>query len=194
MTSKNYKSILKYLLLIFAFILISEFPVLARRPFSRQKGCLSNIRVLKEAVEMYNMDHEIEIDTVLPGRDYEEFEKKLIKNHYLRDVLYHTENDCSYGFVNITGTGTFFCKRHGTVDSPSDGNPQLPYYDTSLELPFTYEYSQKEERRDQEIARKKRFSYMVEIGGVLLIAFLIVFEIIVSIVIKLKKQKQKQSE
>lgn len=174
MTNKNYKSILKYFLFIFAYIIISESPILAHRPVSRQKVCLSNIRILEAAVEMYNMDQEKMIDTVIPGRDYEEFEKILIEKHYLKNVLYHPEKDCSYGFVNAISSGTYFCKRHGTVDSPSDGNPQLPTYNTSLEMPFTYEYSQKEERRDKKIARKKRFNQMIEIGGLLLIAFSII--------------------
>ena len=147
MISNHFKYII---FLVFFIMLVNDCPALDRRIASRQKICFSNIRVFQGAVEMYNLDHELKVKDIIPGRDYEEFEKILINEGYLKDVLYHVEDDCSYGFVDILGSGSAFCKRHGVVESPFDGPPILPNYDRSLERPFTYEYSKKEEKRDRE--------------------------------------------
>lgn len=149
-----------FVLFLFVFFISFEIPLFAYRPASRAKHCQSNLRVLQGAVEMYNMDHEKMIDTVVPGRNYEEFEKVLINEKYLKNFLYRPEKDCSYGFIDASATGTYFCKRHGTQDlfcDDYDKKPVLPKYNTNLEYPFSYEYETKEERAEIDRKIKKNF-------------------------------------
>ncbi len=79
---------------------------------ARLKACFSNQRVILEAVEMYNIDNKNHIETALPGSAFEKCEEILIQNHYLKDYIDLPESDCSYGFFDIIGSGTIFCKRH----------------------------------------------------------------------------------
>ena len=148
------KNIIFIIFLILILIHLSVSIAFARRPIPPRKGCLNNLVKLSKAVEMYNSVHKPKINTVLPGRDYEEFEKKLIKEKCLNNVLYRLEDDCSYGFVDILGSGSFFCKKHGIVDW-SEEKPKIPIYDKSLEKPFSEEYSNKEKRLEESRRQKK---------------------------------------
>ena len=106
----------------------------------KQKACFSNQRVLQGAIEMYNMDNSVMIETALPGGDYTDFEELLIREKYLKDYLELPTDECSYGFIDIVGTGTVFCKKHGTIESKVDEKPIIPEYDTSYERPISYSY------------------------------------------------------
>jgi hypothetical protein len=70
--------------------------------------CLSNIRVITGAIEMYNMDHsqmmtELDLD-------------KLVESHYLKEIPIKPTDKCDYFIVgDILSDGYIACKKHGTV-------------------------------------------------------------------------------
>lgn len=111
-----------------------------RRYPADQPECFKNQRILNGAVEMYNMDYSVMIDTVLPGRDFEDFEEMLIDKKYLNEYLPLASPNCAYGLINITGEGYVFCKNHGTYTSKDRENPTFPEYDKKLEIPFSPKY------------------------------------------------------
>ncbi len=158
-----YSVILIFLLISMFFI---EIPVFATKAIwsAIQKDCFKNIRNLTIAIEKYNKDHSSKVDTILPGRDYEDFEKILIKEKYLDDILYRTEDKCSYGIINFIASETVFCKKHGVIDGPApsiDEEPKLPKYNTSLEKPFSKEYEEK------QIKHLNRAQFFRKIGNFL---------------------------
>ena len=166
-------------------MLLIESPIYALKKATgaaRLKECLSNIRVLTGAIEMYNMDNATMLDTALPGGDYEEVEKLLIKGRYLKSNIGYTDEGCSYGFINILATGSVFCKKHGTVEKSVEGEfdkPELPEYDTSLEKPFSKEYEEIRYSilRDAQSKRNrgKFFFYLSQEPYLLLIIFVVIF-------------------
>ena len=111
-----------------------------RRYPADQSECFKNQRVLNNAVEMYNMDYSVMMDTVLPGRDFEDFEEILIDKKYLNEYLPLANTNCAYGIINITNDGYVFCKNHGTYTSKDRENPTFPEYDKKLEIPFSPKY------------------------------------------------------
>ena len=78
------------------------------RPQARYKACLSNQRVIVNAIEMYNMDHPESLD-----KYDEETEQMLINEHYLKSKMQKYELKCSYKmFTN----GEIYCEYHGGID------------------------------------------------------------------------------
>ena len=163
------------------------------RARARQRACFSNLRVLQGAIEMYNMDNVTMMDTALPNGDFGDHEEMLVQGHYLKDYLVPVEEDCAYGFIDMTGTGTAFCKKHGTLESKDEDNPIIPEYDKSLEKPFSFAYKENKKR----IQREKEYRKMLETTKEILksppfLIFAVVFIIIFTLMIGGKK-KQKSS-
>ena len=78
------------------------------RSHARYSACLSNQRVIMNAIEMYNMDHSTSID-----RYDEETENLLIKEGYLKSNIQKPENQCIYKMSNDR---EIFCEYHGGKD------------------------------------------------------------------------------
>ena len=133
---------------------VPNFP--RTRYSARLKACFSNQRVIQGSVEMYNMDNKIPIETALPGEAFEKCEELLVKEGYLKNNIDLIEPECSYGFFDIVGSGTVFCKKHGSCelypDRRNGDDIVMPSYDTSLEVPFSREYF---ERRNARIREKQ---------------------------------------
>ena len=140
--------------IIYTFINISvpHFP--SSRTTAELKACFSNQRVIQGAIEMYNMDNTIPIETALPGKAFEECEEMLVKERYLKNYIDLIEPECSYGFFDIVGSGTIFCKKHGSCELFSQRNNgddiAMPSYDTSLEVPLSGEYLERKNKRIKE--------------------------------------------
>lgn len=79
------------------------------REQAREKACYSNIRVLLGAIEMYNMDHSVPMETP-------EQSKLLGTNGYLKAEVVCPEANGSYKGTNLSKDGVLFCSEHGTVD------------------------------------------------------------------------------
>lgn len=135
-----------------------------------KKPCFTNQKVIEGAIEMYNMDNTIMMETALPGRDYEDHERILLDNRYLKNPIEPPSPDCSYGFVNICATGSVFCKKHGgSFESEHSDKVIIPEYDTKLEQPFSQNYlnfrydvldkQRKEEKRQEFYRRVKSFLF-----------------------------------
>ncbi len=187
-------SIIIVLFFLTSFILL-ENPLLAYEPVrepSRQKACFSNQRVFSGAVEMYNMDYPKSLVTALPGRDFEDLENKLIKNHYLKTTLERPERDCSYGFI-VKNLENFdyivFCKRHGTVETTDIDKPIIPSYDVSREKPFSIEFTNKMAEIEQRKRREKRHDLILStILSLPVLLFIVI--VILAIVLPNKKKKK----
>ena len=125
------------------------------RAFARQKKCFANQRLILGALEMYNMDNNTMMETALPGGDFEYHEYLLIRDGYL-GLIEPPESDCSYGFIDIVGTGSVFCKKHGTTEFKEYEKPIIPEYDQTQEKPFTYAYKEIKEKLKKEKEYKER--------------------------------------
>ncbi len=131
---------------------VPNFP--RTRYSARLKACFSNQRIIQGAVEMYNMDNTIPIETALPGQAFEQCEELLVKERYLKNYIDLIEPECSYGFFDIVGSGTIFCKKHGSCElyyqKHNSDDIAMPSYDNSLEIPFSHQYLEKRNKRIKE--------------------------------------------
>lgn len=121
---------------IICFLIITGIccPVFARRS-ARDKACMSNIRVIEGAVEMYNMDNSTMMEELNPTTL-----DLLVKEKYIKGdrIKYGTEpGRCEYKSTgNLTEAGIIFCKYHGDLqhmiyseyykDDPYDRYEKLP--------------------------------------------------------------------
>lgn len=169
----------------------------ARRDDPTQKDCFSKQRILQGAVEMYNMDNSIMIDTALPGKDFEDHEKILLDKRYLGTPIEPPFEKCSYGFVGLTGSGTVFCKYHGSFEAEYRGEKCIPEYDKNLEKPFSHSYSefldevrakQNRERRRSEFYNSVKNFILSPIFIITTVVFVVGFIIMIS-----EKKKPKQN-
>ena len=103
---------IKYILLFSLFIILCCSPAFARRSF-RDKACLSNIRVIQDAVEMYNLDARTMMEELNP-----KMMDILVKEKYLKAYPTPPEpSKCEYKSIgNLTDNGIIFCKYHGDVE------------------------------------------------------------------------------
>jgi prepilin-type N-terminal cleavage/methylation domain-containing protein len=83
------------------------------REQAREKACYSNIRVLLGAIEMYNMDHSVMMDS--PDQN------KLTTNTYLKAAVVCPETGGTYQGSNLSKDGVLSCSLHGTVDGSAAG-------------------------------------------------------------------------
>ena len=105
-----------------------------------QLECFKNQRYLQEAAEMYNMDNAEILDTAFPGEEFEAYHKLLVQKKYLNNYITPRNNICSYGFVDLMGSGSVFCKIHGTIDSKDFDAPIYPEVDSLSEKPYCEYY------------------------------------------------------
>lgn len=105
----------KIIILCFLFILTLTSVASAYkpdRPTMRYKACLSNIRVIQGAVEMYNMNSSTPINHLNDNSI-----DTLLKNNYLKIVPSKPESSCEYvSNGNLSEQGVVYCKYHGGVD------------------------------------------------------------------------------
>lgn len=78
------------------------------REQAREKACYSNIRVLLGAIEMYNMDHSVMLDSPDQG--------KLTGDGYLKAAVVCPETGGNYVGGNLSKDGILSCSLHGSVD------------------------------------------------------------------------------
>lgn len=115
-----------------------------------QLECFKNQRYLQGAAEMYNMDNEVMLDTAFPGEEFEAYHKLLVQKKYLNNYITPRDNICSYGFVDLKGSGSVFCKIHGTIDSKDFDAPIYPEVDSLSEKPYCEDYKNLKEQMRRE--------------------------------------------
>ena len=120
-------------------------------------------------------------------------EEALIEKRYLRENLYLYEPDCSYGFIDMTASGTVFCKRHGSSNLYDNGKITLPSYDVTHEMPLSQKNLDKRNKRvrEREIEDFK-YDLSVKIRNLLfspIIGFLLCVALIAAEIIKSKKRE-----
>ena len=164
-----------------------------------QNECNINKSLLKTAIidYEYKINDSEEIENILPGLDYENFEKLLIDKKLLKEPLKPSYESCSFGYINKNKENKVFCKIHGTTESSHRKGVVMPEYDSSLEKPFSSSYN---DYRDKIISKKKSeiktkylvlFILMLPIFLFLPESFpynIIIFIIIVWIKVKKKKK------
>ena len=109
----------------------------------RKKACFSNVRVLENAVEMYNMDKKDQISEF--NDDVVEI---LINEKYLKAKPNPPITKCEYKGNNLNKGGVVYCKYHG-------------YYAETNDSEYKREMEQKE--------REKRLNKIKKQAGILLL-------------------------
>lgn len=84
------------------------------REYAYTKACFSNQRVLLGAIEMYNMDHTENIDSI---DDFDTIMNKLVAEEYLRSPLTCSQNGVYRSYGRFFEGGIIFCDLHGTPDA-----------------------------------------------------------------------------
>lgn len=151
----SFLTVLGFIIIIIYVLINMSLPNIPQhRTTARQKACFSNQMVIQGAVEMYNMDNTIPLETALPGEAFVKCEENLVKSRYLKNYIELVEPNCSYGFFDILGSGTVFCKEHGSYELYSNRKSgediAMPSYDTSLEIPLSKEYLEKQNNKIKE--------------------------------------------
>lgn len=98
---------------ILASIAIPNFRT--ARAQARQKACFSNQRVLLGAIEMYNMDHTVSMDTYAKDKDAD-----LISGGYLKAAMQMPEPKCELTGADLAQNGGIKCAWHGNTDHPQE--------------------------------------------------------------------------
>ena len=76
-----------------------------RRPPIRERLCKSNIKVILDAVEMYNIDSSTKMDDLNIDN--------LMKGHYLKEKPVPPENSCNYFSIGeLSENGRIYCQFH----------------------------------------------------------------------------------
>ena len=91
------------------------------RPNAREKSCYSNIRVLQGSIEMYNMDYDNKMRTILDLKALND--GNYIKNHESFISPNTPEVSCKYDIRgDLTDRGIIYCHYHGSVDETIPGH------------------------------------------------------------------------
>ncbi len=107
MIRNDNKKIVLYLSVFLIFLITNSlFAYKPSSEYTKYKHCLSNLKVLQDAIEMYNMDNKESIDNL-----NEENLKSLISKGYLKGISSPTDK-CKY----LSKNGEVYCKYHGGVD------------------------------------------------------------------------------
>ena len=134
------KILLICLLLIFVSFDIS-FAKKTPSPITKYKSCMSNIRVLMGAVEMYNMDNSVMMDDIT-----EDDLKKLYEEKYLKQTMFYPE--CKYlASGKLSSDGEIYCKYHGGLDRER--------------FPPSYDYLEKEKQENSFSNRIKKAIFRI---------------------------------
>lgn len=156
-------------ILLFIFITLFCFPNTSfarkERSSGRYNACLSNQRVIMNAIEMYNMDHK----TVIDKYD-ENSENLLITEKYLKSKPQKPEQKCEY---KMNGHDVY-CEYHGGMD-PEKLKPS-PEFAESLKDILQYR-------------KNKKYEYASQII-ILLAAWIWLISLLVKVFSKSKKSKE----
>ncbi len=87
------------------------------RASARQKACFSNLRVIQGAVEMYNMDNSVMMDT-LSNDQVANPDTGNLKG-YIKAVV-GPETSCSYKGDKLSEDGEVTCGYHGSLTNQAD--------------------------------------------------------------------------
>lgn len=105
----------KIIIACFLFILTFTSITLAHKPYrplARYKACLSNIRVIQGAVEMYNMDSPLMLKDL-----NENSIDLLLKGNYLKSEPSKPDYSCKYSSKgDLSEDGEVYCEYHGGLD------------------------------------------------------------------------------
>ena len=120
---KDYNHRLGILALIFIFsflnlvLLVDPPQKTSHDDFRDKSACFSNIRIITDAVESYNFDHE----KVMNSLDL----SLLLEEKNLKELPKKPTNECEYySEGNLIDDGFIYCKKHGTSDSTSQSRLQ----------------------------------------------------------------------
>ena len=93
---------------------------------TKQRACFANIKTLCGAIEMYELDHNIDVHEVS-----EELLEKLLANGYLQTppLCPYSRNPDSWRNYRFASNGEIFCIHHGfiSLDSPDFSRHLSPY-------------------------------------------------------------------
>ena len=107
------------LIIVLIMVLISQLsPVYARKSFvsARLKACYSNIRVLEDAIKLYNLDNKEEIHEL-----NQKTLQLLVDNKYLKAIPGFPDPKCSYSnSADLTANGGIYCVYHGSIGYNSE--------------------------------------------------------------------------
>ncbi|HNV69237.1 MAG TPA: zinc ribbon domain-containing protein, partial [Candidatus Ozemobacteraceae bacterium] len=81
---------------------------------ARVKHCYSNMRVLLGAIEMYNMDNAVMLDSLQDADG--SAGGLLLQRQYLKSPITKPTVKCAYSGTNLTKNGRISCAFHGTVE------------------------------------------------------------------------------
>ena len=134
---------------------------------ARERNCVSNMRVIQGAIEMYNMD--VDEKNMLHELD-DKVQELLVKGNYLRSIQECPERSYKPKYLSkgdILEGGFIYCDYHGTME----GIKVTPNMTLS-------EYNAEKEKREMENERKKIETRRKELlgkfalsGGILAIIF-----------------------
>ncbi len=135
------------------------------RTEARYKACLSNQRVIVNAIEMYNMDHKTAID-----KYDEDTENLLIRENYLKAKTQKPEQKCEY---KMNGHDVY-CEYHGGMD-PEKLKPSPEFAETLKDI--------------LQYRKNKMYEYAFQII-ILLAAWIWFISLLVKVFPKSKKTKE----
>ncbi len=87
------------------------------------RSCMANQRVLRGAIEMYNMDH----TNTLKGIKKDDYMSKaglLLEGKYLKEPLEMPDKNCLLIYrTDKNNEFEIYCKKHGSVENPIPEKP-----------------------------------------------------------------------
>ncbi len=110
-------------LLAFVFALLSVMAIPGFRPAperARQRACYANQKILAGAIEMFNLDHKVEVKTI-----NSELLQRLQEEGYLSEAIKDPGGGPESGNRYHLVKDTLFCTHHGSIQGLS-GEAGLP--------------------------------------------------------------------
>lgn len=90
--------------------LLMPQPLRHSHPDASIKTCFNNIRVISEAIDMYNIDK----DQKMTSLDF----PSLLEGKYLKELPRKPRNECEYySEGDLTQNGYIGCKKHGSIEA-----------------------------------------------------------------------------
>lgn len=154
------------ILFILLFFICNTASALTKsRTEARYKACLSNQRVIVNAIEMYNMDHKTAID-----KYDEDTENLLIRENYLKAKTQKPEQKCEYKM----NENDVYCEYHGGID-PEKLKPSPEFAETLKDI--------------LQYRKNKKYEYAFQII-IILAAWIWFISLLVKVFSKSKKTKE----
>lgn len=112
MSCSSWIAMVLFVFIILPIVLESLYGRRHRHEHSREKACYANMRVIMGAVEMYNMDNKVMLDSL-----DDSVLKRLVSSQYLKTSIQKPEIACEYGSQgDLSKSGVIKCDCHGTVE------------------------------------------------------------------------------